>query len=85
MRRQLEKQGKTRLEGKQGENATARKKREKTRLQSSAGAVTDENLFRLVPVLGYGARVLPLELVPVPGHGAQIGVRVPTKTCVQTG
>ena len=33
---------------------------------------TDENLFRLVPVLGHGARVLPLELVSVPGHGAQI-------------
>ena len=25
---------------------------------------TDENLFRLVPVLGHGARLLPLELVP---------------------
>ena len=29
-----------------------------------------ENLFRLVPVLGYGARVLPLELVP--GHRPQV-------------
>ena len=33
---------------------------------------TDENLFRLVPVLGHGARILPPEIVPVPGHGAQI-------------
>ena len=32
---------------------------------------TEENLFSLVPVLGLGARVLPLELVPVPRHGAQ--------------
>ena len=44
---------------------------------------TDENLFRLVLVLGHGARVLPLELVP--GHGAQICVRAPTKGFVQTG
>ena len=48
--------------------------------------VIDNNLFRLVPVLGHGAQVLPqelvpvfggaqvlpLELVPVPGHGAQV-------------
>ena len=31
------------------------------------------------------ARVLPLELLPVPGHGAQITARAPTKGCVQTG
>ena len=31
-------------------------------------AGTDENLARQVPMLGHGARVLPLELVPVPGH-----------------
>ena len=31
---------------------------------------TDKNLFKLVPVTGHGARVLPLELVP--RHGAQI-------------
>ena len=43
-------------------------------------AGTDENLFRLVPVLGQGARVQPLELVP-----AQISARVPTKGYVQTG
>ena len=36
---------------------------------------TDEILFRLVPVLGHGARVLPLELLPVPGHSAQISAR----------
>ena len=33
---------------------------------------------------GQGARVLPLELVPVPGHGAQICARAPTKGFVQT-
>ena len=32
-----------------------------------------------MPVLGHGARVLPLDLVPVPGHGAQISARAPTK------
>ena len=31
------------------------------------------------------ARILPLELVPVPGHGAQISARAPTKGYVQTG
>ena len=31
------------------------------------------------------ARVLPLELVPVPGHGAQISAPAPTEGCVQTG
>ena len=46
---------------------------------------TDENLFRLVPVLRHGARVLPLELVPVPGHGAQISARIPAYGYVQTG
>ena len=48
-------------------------------------AGTDENLFRLVPVSGHGAGVLPLELVPVPRHGAQISARVPTKGYVHTG
>ena len=40
-----------------------------------------ENLFRLEPVPGHGARVLPLELV----HGAQNSARAPTKGYVQTG
>ena len=31
---------------------------------------TDENLFRLVSVPRNGARVLSLELMHVPGHGA---------------
>ena len=44
---------------------------------------TDENLFRLVPMPGHGARVLPLELVP--GQGAQISAQAPTKGYVQTG
>ena len=35
---------------------------------------TDENLFRLVPMPGHGAQVLPLELVP--GHVLRHGVRV---------
>ena len=35
-------------------------------------ASTDENRFRLVPVLGHGALVLPLGLVPVLGHGARV-------------
>ena len=42
---------------------------------------TDENLFKLVD----GARVLPLELVRVPGHGAQSSAWAPTKGYVQTG
>ena len=46
-------------------------------------AGTDENLFRLVPLLGHGVRVLPLELVPV--HGAQISARAPTEGYVETG
>ena len=33
---------------------------------------TDENLFRLDLVPGHAARVLALELVPMPEHGAQI-------------
>ena len=44
---------------------------------------TDENLFRLVP--GHSAQVLPLELVPVLGHGAQISGQAPTKGYVQSG
>ena len=32
----------------------------------------------------HGARVPPLELVPVPGHGAQMCARAPTKGYVQT-
>ena len=32
---------------------------------------TDKMLFTPVPVPRNGARVLPLEEVPVPGHGAQ--------------
>ena len=43
----------------------------------------DENLFRLVPMLGHGARVLPREKVP--GQGAQFCGRAPTKGYVQTG
>ena len=35
--------------------------------------------------LGWWSRVLLLELVPVPGHGAQISARAPTKTYVKTG
>ena len=42
-------------------------------------AGTDENLFRL------GARVVPLVLVRVSGHGTQISARAPTKGYVQTG
>ena len=37
-----------------------------------------------VPVPRNGARVLPLELVPVPGHGAQIFAQALTKSSVQT-
>ena len=46
---------------------------------------TDENLFRLVVVPEHGARVLRLELVPVPGYGAEIGARAPTKGYIQAG
>ena len=42
-----------------------------TACQKVNAASTDENLVRLVPVPGLTARVLPLELVPVPGHCAQ--------------
>ena len=45
----------------------------------------DENLFKLVLVPRHGARVLPLMLVPVPGHGAKISARAPTKGYVQNG
>ena len=45
---------------------------------------TDEILFTLVPVPRNGARVLPLEAVPVPGHNAQIFARALTKSSVQT-
>ena len=38
-----------------------------------------------MPVLGHDARVLPLKLVPVPGHGAQITTWAATKGYVQTG
>ena len=34
---------------------------------------------------GHGARVLLLELAPVPGHDAQVSARAPTKGFVQTG
>ena len=33
---------------------------------------------------GHGARALPLEIVPVPGKGAEICARAPTKSYVQT-
>ena len=46
---------------------------------------TDENLLRVVPVPRNGSRVLPLELVPVLGHGDQISAPAPTKGYVQTG
>ena len=45
---------------------------------------SDKILFRPVPVPRFGARVLPLEAVPVPGHGAQIFARALTKSSVQT-
>ena len=45
---------------------------------------TDKILFTPVPVPRNGARVLPLKVVPVPGHGAQIFARAPTKSSVQT-
>ena len=44
---------------------------------------TDKILFTPVPVPRNGARVLPLEVVPEPGHGAQIFARAPTKSSVQ--
>ena len=39
---------------------------------------TGVNLFRLVPVIGHSARVLPQKLMPVPRHGAQISGYVQT-------
>ena len=35
-------------------------------------AGTDENLFRLVPMLGHGARVLPLQNAMFTGTGARV-------------
>ena len=40
----------------------------------------DKILFRPVPVPGDGARVLSLEVLALPGHGAQNFARAPTKT-----
>ena len=37
-----------------------------------------------MPVRGHDTRVLPQDLVPVPGHGAQISARALTKGYVQT-
>ena len=45
---------------------------------------TDKILFTPVAVPRNGARVLPLEVVPVPRHGAQIFARAPTNSSVQT-
>ena len=45
---------------------------------------TDKILFTPVPVPRNGSRALPLEVVPVPGHGAQIFARAPTKSSFQT-
>ena len=39
---------------------------------------TDENLFRVDLVAGHAARVLALELLPMPEHGAQIRARAPS-------
>ena len=44
---------------------------------------TDNILFTTVQVQRNSAQVLPLEVVPVPGHGAQIFARAPTKTLVR--
>ena len=41
-------------------------------------------LFRPVSVPRNGIRVLPMEVVSVPGHGAQIFVRAASKSYVQT-
>ena len=43
---------------------------------------TDKILFTPVPMPRNGPRVQPLEVVPVPGHGAQIFARAPTKRSV---
>ena len=48
------------------------------------GVRTDKILFTPVPVPRNGARVLPLEVVPVPGHCAQIFAWAPTIYYVQT-
>ena len=45
---------------------------------------SDKILFTPVPMPRNGARVLPLEVVPVPGHGAQIFAQALTKSSVQT-
>ena len=45
---------------------------------------TGKILFTPVPVRRNGARVLPLKAVPVPGHGAAIIAREPTKSSAQT-
>ena len=45
---------------------------------------TDKILFTPVPVPRNGARVLPLEVVPGPGHVGQIFARAATKSSVQT-
>ena len=45
---------------------------------------TDKIPSRPVAVSKNGARVLPLEEVPVPGHGAEMFARAPTKSSVQT-
>ena len=51
--------------------------------QFSAG--TDKILFSLMPMPRNGARVLPLEVAPVLGHGAQIFAKSLIKSYVQTG
>ena len=45
---------------------------------------TDKILFRQVIMSRNGARVLPLEVVPVPRHGAKIFAWAPTKSYIQT-
>ena len=45
---------------------------------------TDKILFRPMIMPRNSAQVLPLEVVPVRGHGAKIFARAPTKSCVQT-
>ena len=45
---------------------------------------TDKILFTPVPLPRNGARVLPLEVVPVPGHGAENFARAPKESSVQT-
>ena len=43
---------------------------------------TDKILLTPMPVPRNGARVLPLEVVPLPGHGAQIFAPATTKSSV---